>query len=310
MSSKTEKEKAAKAAAAAKAKAAAEAAKKDPYAEYGTQMALVNSNPELKSLFKNATAGGWTAAKFQAEFQNTEWFKKHGVSWRGAETAKRTDPGQWAAALGKVKGQIAATAAQMGFSLKESDVAKLAEQTLYSSWGEAIDMGTVTAHVVEMGKITGTGGKAVDTMNALKQQAFENGQSYSDDWYAAAARGVLGEGKNMNMYQKQITDDAKSMFAPFATQLDAGMTVRQAAAGYINTVANRLGLQATDVKLDDPLLARALKNASPDGKPAVMPLYEFDKAVKMDDRYFKTNQAHQEMESLATEIARQFGKAS
>ena len=308
MSTKAEKEKAAKAKAAAEAKA--KAAKEDPYAKYGTQMALVNSNSELKELFKTAAAGGWTAQKFQAEFQNTDWYKKHSVSWRGAETAKRTDPGQWAAAVEKVKGQIVASASKMGFSLGDADVAKLAEQTLYTSWGEAINMGTINAHVVEMGKITGTGGTAVDTMNQLKQQAFDNGQTYSDDWYAAAARGVLGEGKNLNMYQQQITNDAKSMYGTLTTQLDAGMTVRQAAAGYINTLAGRLGMQATDVKLDDPLLTRALKNSAPDGKPAAMPLYEFEKAVKSDDRYFKTNEAHQNMESLATEIARQFGKAS
>lgn len=281
----------------------------DIAAQYGVQMALINSDPELKKLFANAVAGGWTAAKFTALFQNTNWYKKHSVSWRAAETARTADPGQWNAAVKDAENLILATAAKMGFSLNSDDVTKLAQDTLHTSWGAAIDEATLRKHVVEVGKITGTGGEALTTMDDLKKEAFNQGQSYNDDWYSSAATNILTGDGDIAAYKKTIKEDAKSRYGALAAQLDAGMTVRQAAGGYIATMAQTLGLQDTDVDLNDPLMSRALKGVDASGKATAMPLYEFEKAVKLDDRYFKTTQAKQDMEGLASEIARQFGKA-
>lgn len=281
----------------------------DPYVKYDTTIALVNSDPELKGLFAAAVAQGWTPDKFAAAFRDTSWYTENGISWRGAETARLTDPGQYDVALADANDKVRSELNRLGFSLTDQQVADLAKQTLYSSWGRGIDVAKLGREVVEMGRLTGSGGEALTTIDTLKKTAFENGQSYDNDWYEAAARGVLGEGKDINTYDKMIKDNAKGLYGSLASQLDSGMTVRQAAAGYISTMSQRLGIEATAVDLNDPLLSRALKGIDETGKPKAMPLYEFEKAVKSDDRYFKTNEAKQNMNGLASEIARAFGKA-
>jgi hypothetical protein len=74
-------------------------------------------------------------------------------------------------------------------------------------------------------------------------------------------------------------------------------------------MASVFELDPTEVNLQDPLMQKAFTNLGQDGKPALKPLWQFQQELKQDDRYFKTNRANQEMTGLATEIARQFGKA-
>lgn len=281
----------------------------DPYSKYETTIALVKSDPELDGLFQRAVSEGWMPEKFQAAFRDTKWYTDNGMSWRGAETARLTDPGQYEVALSDATDKVRSELNRLGFSLTDVQIADLAKQTLYSSWGKGIDVAKLGRQVVEMGRLTGSGGEALDTIDKLKKSAYDNGQNYDNAWYEAAARGVLGEGKDINTYEKMIQENAKGLYASLAPQLDSGMTVRQAAAGYIATMSQRLGIDETAVDLNDPLLSRALKGIDEAGKPTAMPLYEFEKTVKRDERYFKTNEAKQNALDMASEIARAFGKA-
>jgi hypothetical protein len=55
-------------------------------------------------------------------------------------------------------------------------------------------------------------------------------------------------------------------------------------------------------------MQKALTNIDQGNQPALKPLWQFQRELKQDDRYFKTNTAVQDMTGLASEIARQFGK--
>lgn len=281
----------------------------DYYAKYGTQMALVNSDPELKDLFQRAVAEGWTTDKFVTLFQNTNWYRGNGISWRGAQTAKMSDPGQWAVAMEDARVKIRSISNKIGFSLGDADVEKLAEQTLYSSWGKGVDEGVLRKQIVEMGKITGTGGEALNIIDQLRKSSYNNGQSFSDEWYANAATSVLSQDGDITTYQKLIRDTAKSQYPGLNAQLDAGMSVREAANGWISRMSQLLEVNDVDVDLNDPLLKRALTNIDANGQASVTPLWKFEQEVKKDERYFKTNTARRDMLDLSTEIARQFGKA-
>jgi len=277
-------------------------------AEYGTQAALVNSNPELKALFNKAVAEKWDPNKFKATFENTGWFKSNGPTWRLAETARLSDPGAWNASLTDVKNQIAQSAKDMGFQLNPADADKLANDTLYLSWGKGVDSALLKQHVATVGRITGTGGEAATNMQKFKEQAASMGMEYGSDWYSNAAQSVLSGTSNVDYYNKIIRDDAKSKYAAFADQIDKGQTVASIASPYIQSMANILELSPTDINLNDPTIAKALQGFDAQNKPVAKPVWAFERELKQDDRYFKTNKANQDMTSLATTIARQFGK--
>lgn len=280
-------------------------------AQYGVQAALVNSNPELKSLFDKAVAEKWTPAKFQASFQNTNWYKSNSDNWRVAETARITDPASWNQQIGLAADIIRRKSVELGFELDPLQVNNLASQALYSAAGTAANINDtwLKTQVIEVGRITGAGGTALQTIDLLKKSAYDNGIEYNESWFENAARDTLLGTGTINGWQKQIKDAAKSKYAALAEQLDAGMNVRDIASPYIQQMATTLESDINTISLDDPLMQRALTNLDESGKPSLTPLWKFQRELKQDERYFKTNKANQEFTDLATEIARQFGKA-
>lgn len=280
-------------------------------AEYGTQAALVNSDPGLKALFERAVAEKWSAPKFNAAFQNSSWYKKNSDTWRTAETTRLTDPASWKEQINLAKDLIKKNANDLGFELSSSEVDKLASQSLYLAGGSsnAINPSTLKIHVAETGRITGKGGTALKTMDDLKANAYNNGIAYNDSWYTGAAKDILTGTGTVEEWNKQIKDAAKSKYAALAPMIDKGMTVRDIASPYLDAMATTFEIDPNSANLEDPLMQKALTNLNQGNEPSLKPLWQFQQELKQDDRYFKTNKARQDMTGLATEIARQFGKA-
>lgn len=283
----------------------------DYAAQYGVQIALVNSDPTLKDLFARAVAGKWTAAKFQAEFQNTAWYKTHSDAWRMAEATRLSDPASWTEQITLASDAIRQQMASLGFSLDDAQVASLASQSLYLAGGSAssINASWLKSHVVEMGKITGAGGTVMSVIDQLKSAAYAQGVSYNDSWFENAAKGVVQGTNSVEDWARQIRDAAKSKYPTLAAQLDAGQSVMDVASPYIQQMAATFEMDPNVIKLEDPTIQRALTNInSTNNQPELTPLWQFSRTLKQDNRYFQTNQAHQDMQSLASEIARQFGR--
>jgi hypothetical protein len=281
--------------------------------EYGVQAALVNSNTELKTLFNQAVTGKWTPAKFQATFQNTTWYKTHADTWRVAETARLTDPASWKEQINQAKTQIAQQSSALGFTLSDDQVERLATQSLYLAAGSAsnIDQTSLKTHLMETGRITGQGGQVMTNIDALKNNAYNYGLHYSDQWFTDASKAILsgtGATGNQQYWVDQMRNDAKSQFPSLAAQIDAGADSRTAADGYISKMASTLEIDPKSINMQDPLLRKALTSTTDSsGNVTPTPLWQFDQDLKKDDRYFKTNQAHQDMLGLSSQIARNFG---
>jgi hypothetical protein len=146
-------------------------------------------------------------------------------------------------------------------------------------------------------------------MDKLKQNAYLNGVQYNDSWYEQAARDVIGGTGTFDAWDKQIKDFAKSKYAALAPQIDAGMNVMDIASPYLQEMANTFELNPNSLSLNDPTVQKALTGLNDKSEPALKPLWKFQQELKQDNRYFQTNKAHQDFQGLASEIARQFGKA-
>jgi len=73
---------------------------------YGWSTAVLNSNPELAKLFRNAIAGKWNQSRFVASLRGTNWYKQHSESVRQATVLAKADPAEY-------KSRIAAAAAMI-----------------------------------------------------------------------------------------------------------------------------------------------------------------------------------------------------
>lgn len=278
--------------------------------EYGIQAALVNSDPGLKTLFDRAVAQKWTAQKFNAELQNTDWYKNNAQSWREAETARLSQPGTWKQSIDDLSEQIRQTAASMGISIDDANVAKLADQTAHSSWGKGVDPNILRSHIVEYGKITGSGGESAQIMNTLKNYAYSMGVKYDSSWYESQAQNILSGKATVDDSYSTVNQIAKSKYSAFADQIDAGMKVDQIASPYINSMASILEIDPANITLDDNTINRALTNVNQDGKQAPTPLWQFETQLRQDPRWATTQNARQTVDTTARSILQSFGLVS
>lgn len=278
---------------------------------YGVQAALVESNQELKTLFNTAVEQGWTAANFTAQFMNTNWYQSHSDVWRTAYAAEQTDPASWNHEMDLVSNQINNVAVATGITLDAKDVEKLARTSLYLSAGssERVDPSLLKQHIVNAGVIT-MGGDALTTVNDLKAHGADMGVPHSDEYYAGAAKNILSGDGNLQDWKQKITDLAKTKYQSFADQLDAGMTVKQVASPYINSMANILEIPLGSIDLADKTINKALTNLGPDSKQALQPIWQFETGLRKDPRWASTKNARDAADSVARSVLSDMGLVS
>jgi hypothetical protein len=279
---------------------------------YGTQAALVDSVPELKTLFNKAVAEQWSAAKFKGLFNNTEWYKTHNDAWRVAYGTQKTDPASWKNETALASELVRSTATDTGVRLTDNQVASLAKQSLFLSAGSSgrIDTNLLKKHVVGTGIITGTTGEALTTINDLKAHGADMGVQHDDLWYTNAAHNILHGDGNLNGWKKQISDVAKSKYAAFADQIDKGQTVKSLASPYINSMANLLEIPSGNISLNDHTINKALTNLNADSKPELQPIWQFETGLRKNPRWASTKNARDTVDNVTRKILSDFGLVS
>jgi hypothetical protein len=252
-----------------------------------------------------------SVAAFQAELKNTDFYLNHAPNWSTARTIQLGDPARWKQELKDAANFIQKEATATGMNVTPAEVESLAKAGLFSSGGTAgaITTDWLDTHLVNYGQITGKSGTTLDTINSLKNTGEQYGIKHDDKWYSDAAKSVLAKTQPQNFYEQTIKDLAKSKYANFAEQIDAGQTVKSLASPYVNSMSTILELPAGSINLNDPTINKALTNVDPaTNKPALKPTWEFEQELRKDNRYFQTSQAHQQFADLASGIANMFGK--
>jgi len=280
--------------------------------DYNVQMAVINSDPSLVTLFNKAVADQMTPTAFAAALRNTDFYLKHGANWALAQTKKLGDPGDWKDQTTQASTLIKQTAVDLGMALNPQEIQHLANAALHSSGGAAgsISSTWLNTHIATLGTITGKGGIAATTINNLKQFGADYGIQHSDDWYTDAAKGVIGKTATQTDFESQIKDLAKSKYAPFADQIDKGMTVSQIASPYINSMSNILEVPSSSIGLNDHTINKALTSLDGKGQPMAQPLWQFETNLRQDPRWATTKNANDTLSSLSYSILKNFGLMS
>lgn len=156
---------------------------------------------------------------------------------------------------------------------------------------------------------TGTAGKTVDALNKV---ALANGLTLDNVFDAATLGDVLSsinKGEDISTYTKLIRDAAKVAWnVPdnVAKLMDQGVSLDAIYQPYKNTYASTLELNPNDVKLSD-LAKFGIIGQQSAGSQAPQNLYDFQKALRKDDRWQFTQQAHQEVSSAVQKVLQDFG---
>jgi hypothetical protein len=150
-------------------------------------------------------------------------------------------------------------------------------------------------------------GKVAEQMAALKQSAAAYGINYNDDWYRTSVLNILKGKSDVETYNQQIKDLAKSQYPTLAAQIDAGYTVQAIASPYISTMSQILELNPGEITLYDDTIRRALTGINEQNQPALKPLWQFEQDLRKDERWRYTKNAEQDLMGTGIKLLRNFG---
>lgn len=206
-----------------------------------------------------------------------------------------------------MQNKIARLALEAGAQLTAEELAQYAKEAIDTSLDK--DTESLTAFINNKlkfgkgvgGRYTGVAGTNVD---ALAKVAAANGLDLEKafgaqlpDWLLA-----INKGESIETYKKVIRDVAKiGMPEKIGKLIDQGIDLATIYSPYKNLMASTLEINPQSISLDDPTLRSAIT------ADKEVPLYEFERALRKDNRWQYTNQAREEVSNATRKILQDFG---
>lgn len=209
--------------------------------------------------------------------------------------------------IASMQNKIARLALESGAQFTDAELAAIAKEAIDTSLDT--DAESLTAFINSKmkfkpgakGAYTGVAGENVD---ALTKVAAANGLDLNKafgaqlpDWLNA-----INKGESIETYKKIIRDVAKiGMPEKVAKLIDQGVDLSTIYAPYKNIMASVLEINPQTISLDDPTLRSAIT------ADTEIPIYEFERALRKDNRWQYTNQAKEEVANATKQILQDFG---
>jgi len=153
----------------------------------------------------------------------------------------------------------------------------------------------------KIGKYTG---KAGETFADLATTAAANGLDLQKAFGSNLPNwiGAVEKGESIDTFKRIIRDQAKiGMPEKIGKLLDQGVDLETIYTPYKNLMASTLEINPKTITLNDPTLRTAIT------ADAEVPLYQFERALRKDNRWQYTNQAKNEVSSAAQQVLKDFG---
>jgi hypothetical protein len=283
-------------------------------AQYQSAVGIIYSVPEIKDLFEKALNEGWTPEAFKASVQNSDWYLSNDEYARTAWAQETLGGKDWETTLQNARIAVQDAALGVGADLTGDEINALARRYVYEGWNESTRQQLLQQALAE--EITfvpderGVGmlrGGAGDLQEGLRAIAQANGLSYTDNYYLSAAKSVMGGLSTANDWEREIREQAASMFPIYGDKIRAGANAYDLASPYISMMADELEIDRFGISLTDPYIRQALGGTDDQGNFTSMSLWEFQKKLRNDPRWMNTNKAQNEISSMTARVMEMFG---
>lgn len=287
-------------------------------AEAGYAMDLINSDPSLQEFIrrvrnymqKNENRVP-TAYELDGIKEGIDWFERYNAEQELARM-QQADPRRKAdfdRSIELRKQNIRSMAESAGVELDDAFLGAVAmDARLNNLTDQEIQdrlMPRLQAAIVGGGDLSG---RAAEFERELVQWSQRNGLSLSGQTIAQyVAAGVEG---------RQTIDDMKNdlrrmylagEYPSWSDRIMQGDDPYDIAAPYKQAMASLLEIEPDDIDLNDPLLQRGMQGVGADGKPSVVPLYDFKKQIREDPRWQYTDNAYATYTDVGTKLLQMFG---
>jgi hypothetical protein len=274
---------------------------------------LLKSIPELSTLVDQAVSGNWSTQKFQNAVEESKWYKTHSNTARSIIAQQMNDPASYKQTLYKTQQTVQKLAQQLGIPLGDGRLQNIASYALLS--GHDSDQQWLTDQLFygrDWRKITDIGqlnGGMANTAQQLQQLASSYGFQWTAPQIASYAQKILDGQTTIDTYKGDLVQWAKSAFPSLAKSLDAGQTVLDAAAPYMQSMSQLLEVDPSQLSLFTPAIRKALQGTQ-DPKTqerTAVPLWQFEDQVRQDPRWQYTQNAKDTVSSALVQLGATFG---
>ena len=207
-------------------------------------------------------------------------------------------------ALRGLKNKIQSEADKAGAVYDQADILNWAKEAYDTN--QDVDPFSFQKFLDNKFKFSGAGykGEALNTFIALRDTAIANGLdldkvfgSQVQDWVKA-----VNAGSNIEEFKQKIRNVAKIGMPETVSKLvDQGIDLDTIYSPYKKIMASVLELNPASISLDDPTLRSAV------GPDKEMTIYDFQRSLRKDPRWQYTNNAREEVSSVALKILQDFG---
>jgi hypothetical protein len=241
----------------------------------------------------------------QAAILASNFYKNNNATARARKQAELAQPGVYTDGLEDYKLKTRKSLVKSGLKV---DV-KLFEGIAKTAYDSGMSDDQLKDFIVSSGLVTGYGGDVLGDTSSLKSYANSFGViKYLDEKYWAQKSQDLFLGNTTTEdIEEEVRNLAASAFPGYTDQIKAGISVDSLASAYKGSMASVLERDSDSITYDDPRLRAALQYVGPDGKPAVKPLWQFEKELRMTPEWEKTNNARTSVDNLAYKVLNDMG---
>jgi len=277
-------------------------------AKYG-YMAAFMDDPELGPLLQRAADGGWTQETFQGELYKTNWWKQHAEPTRKFLLLQASDPSEANRQVNSKHANLTQLAAQQGFSISDATINNVARVSVMMGLDDATTMNMLFSQA-KYGGAMPTSGIAGEHINQIKQRAADYGVTVSDarafDWAQRMARGYY----TADGVDAELRTLAKGQWSVLSTELNQGLTVKEALDPYIQQYAQLMEHGQGSVDISDPRFRNFIEGRDANGNRQLLTLEQSADKVRATSGWLQTKNAKDSVSALGEQILRTFGKVS
>lgn len=194
-----------------------------------------------------------------------------------------------------------------GIKMSQTEFDRLIEK----AYDLGMDDNQLDQFLLTSGKITGFGGNVLGDTSALKNYASSFGvDSYLNKSYWEQKQKDLFAGTTtIDDIQAEIRMKSASAFPAYAEQINNGVSVDSLASAYKGAISTILEVDPDSVTYNNPYLRRALQAVGSDGKPTVVPVWQFERDLRSTREWEYTDNAIAYTDNVSMKILRDMGLA-
>lgn len=277
--------------------------------QYGFALQVFQANTELWNLLNDAIDHTYSQAEFNARLYNTQWWKSHSDQNRQMDFLSKSDPAQYGRLQTQMFSKVHDLASAMGIKYDADLISKITKQALYEGWSDG-QIRNALGGALDFASGGHFGGEAGQDEQLLRDYAYGMGVQFSDATLKTWLQQIVRGDKTVEDYKAYLQTMAQQAYPGYADMIKQGVSVRQIADPYIQTMGQILELNPGSIDLFNPTIRQALTGRpDKDGKVQQVPLWQFETELRKDPRWMQTNNARDSLDGVAHGVLQNFGLA-